>query len=182
MKKTAVPALILSAICLVIALLVVLTNEVTKDRIAAVTRETMEKAAKSVLSEATELVPIEIEGITGYIGKDAEGNIVGYTFETSAKGYGGKVTSVVGMSVDGVITGVYVTAPDETPGLGANVTKDSFLSRFVGKTYKDGFVLKENITAVTGATYSSRAVTEGVRLAAEQYRTVTESLKKGEGA
>ena len=91
---------------------------------------------------------------------------MGYAYITTAKGYGGDVTCVIGMSKDGKILGISVSAPDETPGLGANVTKDKFTSQFVGKneqTYVD-------YEGITSATYSSEAVGECIARAYELFK------------
>ncbi len=167
MKKTVVPALILTAICFVVVALLVLTNLLTEERIAEAERKATLSAAESVLSGAR-LEELDADGINGYVGYGEDGALVGYVFINSAKGYGGDVTAIVGNSEDGRITGVSVTAPDETPGLGANVSKDKFTSQFVGKDAIDGF------DAVSGATYSSEAAREGVEKALENFKAITE--------
>jgi len=177
MKKTVVPALILAAICLVVVALLVFTNEITKGRIAQAESEAKQAAVRSVLADA-EISQIEDEnGNIIYVGKTADGVIVGYAFEESVKGYGGNVTTVVGISVDGEILGVSVSAPDETPGLGANVAKDEFAHQFIGKTSGS---YASDFEAVTSATYSSEAVKEGIRLAFEKFDALDTALG-GEG-
>jgi len=62
---------------------------------------------------------------------------------------------------------------NETPGLGDNAQKPAFRKQFAGKGAELLEVTKdpsnkENIQAMTGATISSRAVTKGVREAAEK--------------
>ena len=59
-------------------------------------------------------------------------------------------------------------ASGETPGLGQNVTKESFYGQFKGKGNK--------INAVTGASISSKAVTDAVN---EAYKYASEILAKG---
>ena len=73
---------------------------------------------------------------------------------------------VVGVGTDGTVTGVSISSMSETSGLGANASKESFRSQFVGKSgvlavSKDG----GEIDALTGATITSRAVTSGVNTA-----------------
>ena len=167
MKKTVVPALILTVICFVAVALLVLTNLLTATRIEEAKRRATASAAESVLPDAR-LEELNLEGIRGYIGYGSGGETVGYVFINSAKGYGGDVTAIVGVSADGKITGVSVTAADETPGLGANVSKDKFTSQFVGKDTADGY------DAVSGATYSSEAARESIDKALENFKTVTE--------
>ena len=171
MKKTVVPALILTAICLVVVSLLALTNLLTAERIAAEEKLATTRAAQSVLSEASTLSEITEEGYLGFIGYDEEENVVGYVFVHSAKGYGGDVTAIVGVDMNGCIAGVVLKAPDETPGLGANVAKESYTSQFIGKSDASG------VDAVSGATYSSKAAEAAVKAALESYAAFTEGGK-----
>ena len=61
------------------------------------------------------------------------------------------------------ITGIQVTTPSETPGLGALAANEEFLGQFKDKSgelavNKDG----GEIQAITSATITSRAVVSGV--------------------
>ncbi|MEO0085277.1 MAG: FMN-binding protein, partial [candidate division WOR-3 bacterium] len=58
-----------------------------------------------------------------------------------------------------------------TPGLGLKATDESFLSQFVGKTAAETRLTREGgtIDAITGATITSRAVTDGIREAMERH-------------
>lgn len=161
MKKTVIPALILTAICAVVVALLVATNLLTEERIAEEERKAMRASAESVLS-AYRLEEIDGDGANGYIGYAEDGSVAGYVLLGSSKGYGGDVTAVVGISKDGKITGVVIKAPDETPGLGANVSKDKFTSQFVGRDEV------KDVDAVSGATYSSVAAEEAVKAALDK--------------
>ena len=103
-----------------------------------------------------------------------EGKPVGVAVSvTSPSGYSGNVISKLGIDIDGNIVAVESEAHLETPGLGSKITEDPFKSQFVGanvnnKTFevaKDnpGSADKPAIVAITGATISSRAVTNSVR-------------------
>lgn len=172
-KKLITPALVLFLICLAVSALLAGVNAITKDKIAAMEAEALEKSTRQVLPLASTFTAIEAEGVLGFVGKNGEGAVVGYVFINAAKGYGGDVTAVVGLDTEGAIVGISVDAPDETPGLGVNVEKDSFLSQFLGKPDGD-FAVKENVTAQTGATYSSKAVAVAVNMALAQFKQVTE--------
>ena len=90
----------------------------------------------------------------------------------TVNGYGGKIEVTVGMSVDGMITGISVGGSEfsETPGLGEKTKSIEFRSRFLGLKFDpenpfkaEKTPQKENeIQAVTSATISSQAVTDGV--------------------
>ncbi len=172
-KKLATPAIVLFVICLAVSALLAGVNAITKQKIADMEAAAIEKATRQVLPLASSFIAVDNAEIFGFIGKDEAGVTVGYVFINAAKGYGGEVTAIVGMDTLGAIVGITVNAPNETPGLGVNVEKDTFLSQF--KTNPNGsFVLKENVVAQTGATYSSKAVVDAVNAALSQFKQITE--------
>ncbi len=94
------------------------------------------------------------------------------------KGYGGSISFVLGVN-EGVVTGLEITSQSETAGLGANCESDDFKSKFAfekglqypsddsypmyfkpGTTPKDE---KGQIEAMSGATVTSRAITNAVK-------------------
>ena len=172
-KKTFLPAVILALICLVCALALAVTNRATEQKIAESARAQYLASAASVMPEGTALTEIDVEGVEGFFGKDENGHIVGYVIKTASRGYGGDVSCVVGFDAEGRIIGLSVAAPDETPGLGSRVADSAFSDGFLGKSQAP--VLGSDVDAVTGATYSSRAVTEAVAEAFAQL----EILMKG---
>ena len=163
------PALILFVICLVVTALLAGTNLLTKDKIAEQSALEAEQSRKVVLSDADSFE--EADGY--YVGK-ANNETVGYVFQTEAKGYGGAVKVMTGISADGQIT-------SETPGLGANAEKASFTDQFKQTAPEKGITLVKNkapsdgeIEAMTGASITSRAVTNAVNEAITKYNTVKE--------
>ena len=82
------------------------------------------------------------------------------------RGFGGEIVMIVGVNTEGVVTGVVITEMSETAGLGAKADDPSFLSQYVGKsgslTVVKGNAGETQISAITGATVTSRAVTDGV--------------------
>jgi len=106
---------------------------------------------------------------TFHIGRTG-GRITGLAFQSSStKGYGGRIEVMVALSPDGAIRSVEIlSAAKETPGLGTKVAEPKFLDQFKSRSARDNAwakVAKDGgaIQAVTGATISSRAVTEAVR-------------------
>lgn len=155
MKQIVKPAAVLLAVCAVVALLLAGTQVLTRDRIAELEAKQKAEAILSVLPTAQTAEKMDRADMDAYLGKDEAGEPVGYAFVRSAKGYGGDVTVTAGFDTAGRLTGISVSAPDETPGLGVNVQKDSFLSQF------DGIHAGEDLPPVifvTSATYSSKAV------------------------
>lgn len=152
-------------ISVVVAGLLGLTNHITADKIAAINEE---KTAASM----EEVLPADSYNELTYTGSDPNVTAIyeaagqGYVVEVSPSGFGGAIDMVVGVKSDGTVSGVAIVSMSETSGLGANASKDSFRSQYVGKSgtlavTKDG----GEIDALTGATITSRAVTNGVNSA-----------------
>ena len=88
------------------------------------------------------------------------------------KGYGGNVSFALGVDAEGSLTGISITAQSETAGLGANCVNEDWQAGFVGKHLPDdpsqNMYNKESATdtqvqALSGATVTSRAVTNAVK-------------------
>lgn len=145
-------------------LLLGVTNELTKDIIAAQAPSAYEEAAL-VMPEADsfELVSEGEGGLDqAFCAFDASGNTIGYVGTITTKGYGGEIVINVGLGMDGVITGVNIGGENfnETVGLGAKVKEPEFMDQFAGT--QPPLTLNQDIAAVTAATISSTAVTNAV--------------------
>ena len=113
-------------------------------------------------------------GFTYWIGfpDTAKSETGGYVFTTDGRGYSSTILTMVGVDVDGAITGVKILEQQETPGLGAKIEevrhgeKDPWFTRqFKGKTVSDTITVTKDggdIDAITGATISSRTVTNAI--------------------
>ncbi len=170
-KEILKPALLLFVICVCITALLAGTNKLTAAKIAQNAVENEEASRQTVLPDADEF-KTEDDCAVGY----KDGKVIGYVYVTSAKGYGGDVQIMTGITTDGTISGVVVLDHDETPGLGANCEKESFRSQYMQSVPADGFTVVKNqtagegeIEALTGATISSRAVTDAVNEAVAMY-------------
>lgn len=101
--------------------------------------------------------------------RDKDGNLAGYVFNvTSKNGYGGDISFSVGLNTGGSVTGISILSIGETPGLGMKAKEDTFLNQYIDKNgvcivNKDNSAGKDNqIDAISGATITSRAMTDGV--------------------
>ena len=92
-------------------------------------------------------------------------DLLGWALKCSPSGFKAEIDMIVGVNADGTCRAVKVVSLSETPGLGARVGEDKFLDQFSGKTADDNVEVKVNVDEVTGATISSRAVTEAVNAA-----------------
>jgi electron transport complex protein RnfG len=93
---------------------------------------------------------------------------IGYIVESYGKGYSSYIHILASVDKNFVVKKIKILGHAETPGLGDEIEKDYFLNQFEGKSLDNLVVMKgetkDKIQAITGATISSRAVTEdGVR-------------------
>lgn len=153
------------------AALLGLVNLLTEERIDALTLEKANNAMREVLpADDYEELPVDAAGVTAlYRAGD-----VGYVVRVSTNGFGGAIDMMVGVDNDGVVTGISIVSHSETASLGANCTREDFRSQFIGAT-DDVAVTKDGgqIEALTGATVTSRAVADGVKLAVETVKEVS---------
>lgn len=180
-KEILVPTISLFLISAIVTLLLAVTNSVTAPKIEQLQIETANKTKASVLTVAlsfSEEKTVELDGVayTYYEGYDDSKNVVGYVFTTSAKGYGGDIVTMVGVKADGIVSGLDFLSISETAGLGMNADSDEFKSQFVGKSGVIGVNKSTStdteIQALTGATITSKAVTNAVNIALELFEEV----------
>lgn len=177
---------ILFLVCAIAAVLLGYTNSVTYDKIQEQIVKANDEARKTVLADADQFDKLDDSTFsdmkaTGkysnvleiYLAK-AAGSFVGYTVKSAPKGYAGAVEVIVGVSSDGVIKGVKLGDNLETPGLGKNAETPKFREQFNGKSWavpvsviKSGTPKDNEVTALSGATITSKAVTLGVNQALE---------------
>lgn len=141
------------------------------------TTKSAEDAAAAIADAGIEFpagrTPAQIDGVYK---ATKDGEEIGYCVQVEPKGFGGNLTMIVGINADGTVAGAKVTSHAETPGLGAKSQADpNWITQFAGQT-ADGQlkVTKDGgtINAITGATITSRAVTDGVNTAAAYVATL----------
>ncbi len=115
---------------------------------------------------------------------DAGGNILGYVLTVVAhEGYGGDIEFMMGIRDDGTLNGISLLSISETAGLGMRA-EEVLKPQFAGKQAESFSYVKGNaaaedqIDAISGATITTRAVTDGVNAGLYYFRTI---LKGGEG-
>lgn len=112
-----------------------------------------------------------------------DGNANTVVLESEASGFADKVGLVVAINTtDNTLRGVAVTTSKETPGLGARAKEDpSFTAQFKGQGIVTPFgVTKDGgqISALSGATITSRAVCAGVNQAVDTYNRLKPQLEE----
>ncbi len=190
MKEIAKMLIVLSLICAFCGALLALVFNGTKETIEIqLLKNVKEPAVKKVLEGAEndliadrKIVKISAkEEVIVFIGKK-DGKNWAFAFEAMGKGgYGGDIGVIVGFEFNNdIITGIGVTTHKETPGLGEKVkTQESFSKQFSKKALDTNFNVDKDggdIDAISGATLSSRAVSNAVRSALKLKENIQSKL------
>jgi Na+-translocating ferredoxin:NAD+ oxidoreductase subunit G len=100
---------------------------------------------------------------------DINGNIAGHVVKASGQGYGNKIELLLALDATAkTIKGISIIDQKETPGLGDRIVEDSWRGQFKGKPSEKTLVVikgkksvnENEIDAISGATISSRGVTD----------------------
>lgn len=187
-KKIVHDALILTAFTLVLGFILGAVHEITRERIEAAELQAEQEAYIAVFEEADEFTDYEasLEEINAFLteagykdtiksiktAEDSGDDVLGYVINVTANdGSQNSITFSVGISSDGTVNGYSITDIAETPGLGSKAAEESFFSQFEGQKVDSFEVVKSEATednqieAITGATITSRAMTNGVNAA-----------------
>jgi len=87
--------------------------------------------------------------------------VMGYVFEDQVMGKWGPIHYTMSLSPEGQVIEVSVLDYQEIRG--KPVAKNRFLKQYQNKTIHNPVKLKKDIDGITGATISSRSLTDGVR-------------------
>ena len=194
MKEIIKNMLILFAITLVVGVLLGLVYEITEEPIAVQEEKAKQEAYAEVFSDASSFEELEFDAdaLAEYIASheegvdasvagiveivealDSSGELLGYVFTVdSYKGYGGTIEFTVGVTIDGTCNGYSILSIDETAGLGAKAQTDTeWAAQFAGVnvsyfTYtKSGSTSESEVDAISGATYTTKAMVYGINCA-----------------
>ncbi len=182
-------AIALFLITLISGLALSFIYEVTKAPIEQQLIEKNQKANKEVFPEAasftldeeqmnlvqaTDLTTLNTDytGVTiNEINKayDANNELLGYNvMVTTTTGYKDPITIIFGYSLAGEVKGAVITSINETAGLGMKAKDADFIGQFENKQVEQFVVTKtgstsdDQIDAISGATITSRAVTNAI--------------------
>ncbi len=160
---------ILCAITLVAAMLLAGVNHITKLKIEEAEKKATDEAMEKILPDA-KCEPVE-ENV--FVGKKGN-SIVGYCAKVTTTGYGGAIEMMVAFDMEQNISGIEILSHSETAGLGAKAADKEFKDQFKGKSSNLTVVKGEagttqQVSAITGATITSRAIAEtGIAMAKEK--------------
>ncbi|MCM1086831.1 MAG: RnfABCDGE type electron transport complex subunit G [Muribaculaceae bacterium] len=184
---------ILLVITVVAGLLLGLVYQVTKEPIAIQKQKAKQEACQEVFKDAASFEEMEWKqpeeqtwAEAGFVQEsvdevmtahDASGSVLGYVITVTTKeGYGGDIRFTIGIRTDGTINGISILEIAETAGLGMRaeeVLKPQFEGRNVEKFEytKYGAVSDYQIDAISGATITTNAVTNGVNAGIYYFQT-----------
>ena len=174
--------IILFLITAVLAGLLAFVNAKTAPLIEQNALAAEEEAMKTVMPDAADFSPVQIDPdiqqiaedqdaqiSKAFIAKDENGNDIGACVITVTSGYDVGIETVTGVDSELTVTGVDIISMNETPGLGANADNEDFRSQYDDKIYKISVVKSSpgdnDIQAIAGATKTSNGVTKGVNIA-----------------
>jgi electron transport complex protein RnfG len=172
-------------ICVVAAAALGATFSVTKDPIAKYQEETAKAANQAVCPGATDFVEMKLGDfqsqkawnesysyITQVLKAQKDGKTLAYVIKVNGSGYNGTMMMTAGVDLTGKLTAMTIDSMNETPGLGSNATKDEFRNQYTGKSTETALTVTKNdpvndteIKALSGATITSRAVTDAINTA-----------------
>ena len=175
----------LTVIALVVAALLGVVNNVTKEKIAEQDAENTRIAMSAVAPEGSEFGDkMDISDAVAAAASAQGGKIVemypmtnggadaGYVVKVSASGSQGTITMMVGVDANKAITGISVISHSETSGIGTKVVGNEpnsagvpVLDQFVGMSGSGSLVVGKNVIAVSGATVSTKGITMGANAA-----------------
>lgn len=161
------PVVVLACICLVVTAALAGANQLTAPIIKAALQEKADAALQVVLPEGSDFADVPLEGLPEIVtaAKQA-GNGAGFVFTMDAKGFGDTPINVmVGLDANGKVVGTYVVSHTETSGIGTKVVDEGsdFQKQLVGMGDTSGIV------ATSGATFSSKGMTDAVQAAFDAY-------------
>ena len=175
----------LPVISLVVAALLGFVNSITADKIAEIDAENTRIAMSAVAPEGSEFGDkIEVTDDMVAAAATQSGKILelypvtnggaeaGYVMKISASGSQGTIVMMVGVDANKAITGISVVNHSETSGIGTKVVENKpnsagvpVLDQFVGLSGAGSLVVGSNITAISGATVSTKGITMGANAA-----------------
>lgn len=168
MKKFVDESWLVLTMGVIFACLLAGTQTSLSERIKENRQRALNEAIAEVVPELDHTESLEVDGNVVFKCLDANETLTGWAVDASGGGFVDKIRLVVGLSPDGgTITGLKVIGNLETPGLG-NKIEGEWAGQYTGMdATRDFKVVKgerseadNEISAITGATYSSAYVTD----------------------
>jgi NosR/NirI family nitrous oxide reductase transcriptional regulator len=121
----------------------------------------LETPAREIFPEAVSVSP-QRDVLHIYDGEEV---LIGWAGTGSATGYGGPMVLLVGIDTLGQVVGIRVIEQRETPIFWRMVRSSTYFDRLLGSHFDDIDYGYADVVGVTGATRSSDAIVQSVRMA-----------------
>lgn len=186
---------ILLVITLISGLLLGMVYQITKEPIAVQKEKAKQEACQEVFADAGAFDTLEfmqpdtaaweeagfkdvtIDEVMTAKAASGDAEVLGYVITVTTKeGYGGDISFTIGVRDDGTVNGISILSISETAGLGMRadeVLKPQFEGKNVEKFEytKSGAASDYQIDAISGATITTNAVTNGVNAGLYYFQT-----------
>ena len=117
-----------------------------------------------------EVTHSSLDGRYQFFVGEKDGRIVGYAVMDTVNGKNGPIQYVFSLDKDGKVRNVVLLEHSERMGGPSTIRR--FLRQFKGKDVRNKLRLKQDVHAVTGATVSSRSITDGIREAVHVFNEI----------
>ena len=164
--KNIKPAIVLTTICLVVALLLALVNMITAPIIKAATDAAANEALLVVLPDGKNFEKITLDESYPAAVKEGYRADGGFVFQMSVTGKSSGLIIMCGINAEGKVVGTKVIADQETDSYAAKVFP---AVEGLDSTYKDMDLQSFEPYLVAGATLTSKAYGEAIKAALQSF-------------
>ncbi len=191
MKEMIKYGIILTIVGIIASASLAWINKITKPQIIAQQQNKFNQGLYQVLpgSENGAIIPVQkknnIIAHKGFANPDTT-DLIGYAFQANGNGYSSTIKTLVGVDTSGTILAIQILSQTETPGLGSKCeeilpgeSSPWFQEQFKGEKAAEIAVDKDdgNIDSITGATITSRAITDAIADSTRSLMNKLNSLK-----
>lgn len=139
-------------------------NYASRGRMNRYTASERELACARVMPEASAFseTPYTHELANSIYAGYSGSTLMGYCVEVTVDGFGGDMTLMVGVNTDGAVTGAAIEFHHDDPDWADEAGSEAYMAQYIGRS---GKIADSTVNGITGATETSRAVTDGVNRA-----------------
>lgn len=150
-----------------------LVNMVTAPAIAAAKERELNSGLAVVFADADtfELAPgfvadtaSSVKVTNLYLAKKGD-QVMGAVVQANGPTYD-KAEMLIGVTLDRAITGIQFLSLTDTPGFGQKAAEPEFSNQFAGKSIDDAFSAGDDVVAISGATITTKGVSQLIKYAA----------------
>lgn len=150
-----------------------LVNMVTAPAIAAAKERELNSGLAVVFADADtfELAPgfvadtaSSVKVTNLYLAKKGD-QVMGAVVQANGPTYD-KAEMLIGVTLNRSITGIQFLSLTDTPGFGQKAAEPEFANQFAGKSVDDAFSAGDDVTAISGATITTKGVSQLIKYAA----------------